>query len=80
MLLLILLEVVRCLLENIYTVNCTWWSFWKELCETHLDVTQFVKLGMLLGYCVPFLVVLYIILYACRFFPQNVRCVSCIYV
>ena len=49
MLLPIVLEEERCIPENRY---CEF--FGKELYETHLLVTQFLELGMLLGFLCSF--------------------------
>ena len=74
MLLLILLEEVRCIPENI---SCELYmvKFREEWCETHLVVTQFLNLGMLLGSSV-FLFMLYCTfnIVCLKILPNNVRC------
>ena len=57
MLLPIVLEEVSGIPENIlYELYLV--KFWEGMVKSHLVVKQFLKLGMLLGFCVPFLVIL----------------------
>ena len=75
MFLLIVLEEVRCIPEHtfceLYLVK-----FWEGMVKSHLVVTQFLKLGMLLGFCVPFLLYCTFNIVCLRILPQNVRCVT----
>ena len=79
MLLPTLLEEVRCIPVNIlyelYVVK-----FWEGMVQKSLSCTQFLKLGMLFGFCVPFLVVLYLQYCILKILPQNVRCMTYLYV
>ena len=44
----------------------------------HLFVTQFLKLGMLLGFCVPFLLYCTFNIVCLKILPQTVTCMACI--
>ena len=73
MLLPISLKEMRCIPENMFCeLYVVKFGNEQEWCETLLVVTQFLELGMLLGFCIPFLVGLY--LQYCMLEDSSTKC------